>query len=247
MSDSTEVSTVSKKNASAFSDIDTFKNAQRMAGALCQSSLVPSAYQNNVPNTMVAMEMAIRIGISPLMVMQNLDIIQGKPSWRSSFIISALNSCGRFKPLRFEKSGEGDDYGYNAYAYDLETKEKVVGPKVTWKMVKHEGWLSKKGSKWASMPELMFQYRAASFFGRLFAPDILTGMQTAEEVVDVKSNKSDNGSGASDLLHAELKSFYEENDFDLSEEDRMHIERVIDQKETLSYVKALDALTLVKK
>ncbi len=227
MSDSTEISTVSKSNASAFSDIDTFKNAQRMAGALCQSSLVPNAYQNNVPNTMGAMEMAVRIGISPLMVMQNLDIIQGKPSWRSSFIISALNSCGRFKPLRFEKSGEGDEYGYNAYAYDLETKEKVVGPKVTWKMVKAEGWLSKKGSKWVTMPELMFQYRAASFFGRLFAPDILTGMQTAEEVVDVNSNKLDKGTGASDLLHSELKSFYEENDFDLSEEDRILLEKLM--------------------
>lgn len=31
----------------------------------------------------------------------------------------------------------------------------------------------------------MFRYRAAAFFGRLYAPDILMGMQSADEVVDV--------------------------------------------------------------
>jgi hypothetical protein len=52
-------------------------------------------------------------------------------------------------------------------------------------MVKKEGWLDKPGSKWKTMPELMFQYRSAAFFGRLHCPEILMGMQTLEEVIDV--------------------------------------------------------------
>src|SRR5690606_6471628 len=122
---------------------------------------------------------------SPLMVMQNLHVIQGRPSWSSPFIIASLNTCGRFTKLNFRKSGEGDDYGYEAYAKDKKSGEDLVGPKVDWKMVKAEGWLGKAGSKWKTMPELMFQYRAAAFFGRLHAPDVLMGMQTAEEVIDV--------------------------------------------------------------
>lgn len=183
-----------EKRLSAFSSMKGFEDAQRIAKALCQSSLVPKAYQNNIPNTIVAMEMAMRIGISPIMVMQNLDIIQGKPSWRSSFIIAALNSCGRFKPLNFAFEGnEGDDnFGCRAYTFNIETGEKVIGPKVDWKMVKAEGWLTKSGSKWQTMPELMFQYRAASFFGRLYAPDILTGMHSVEEIIDIDSNKMKN-------------------------------------------------------
>jgi hypothetical protein len=52
-------------------------------------------------------------------------------------------------------------------------------------MAKAEGWLDKAGSKWKTMPELMLKYRAAAFFGRLYAPEVLMGMQTSEEVIDI--------------------------------------------------------------
>lgn len=165
--------------------IQGFEHAQRVAKMLASSKeLVPEIYRGKVENCLIALEMATRIGASPIMVMQNLYIIQGKPSWSSQFIIASLNSCGRFSPLRFIKSGEGDLYGYEAWAEDKKG-EKLIGPKVDWAMVKAEGWLSKAGSKWKTMPELMFRYRAAAFFGRLYAPDILMGMQTAEETIDV--------------------------------------------------------------
>ena len=39
------------------------------------------------------------------------------------------------------------------------------------------------------MPELMLHYRAASFFGGLYAPEVLMGMQTTEEVNDIGIQK----------------------------------------------------------
>jgi hypothetical protein len=177
-----------------FTDANSFAHAQRVAKMLMASSLVPKEYQNNVPNIMIALEMANRIGASPLMVMQNLNIIQGRPSWSSQFIISAINSCKRFSPLRFEIDGEGDEYGCRAWARD-HSGDRVQGPKVTWKMVKDEGWLSKGGSKWKTMPELMFNYRAAAFFGRLYAPDVLMGMYTAEEQEDIIAQEEDQAAG----------------------------------------------------
>jgi len=171
---------------SIFSTIEAFENVQRISKSLSTSDLVPKAYKGNVANTMVALEMATRIGISPFMVMQNLDVIQGKPSWSSTFIIAALNSCGRFEPLRFKWEGENktEDYGCRAVTTDKKNGETIRGPLVNWRMVKAEGWLAKGGSKWKTMPELMFQYRAAAFFGRLHAPDILKGMHSVEEVQD---------------------------------------------------------------
>lgn len=231
----------SKNNVSIFSTIEAFNDGQRIAKALSSADLVPAAYKNNIPNTMIALEMANRMSVSPFMVMQNLDIIKGKPSWSSSFIISALNSCGRFKPLRFEFEDvdkKSDDYGCRATAIDIETGEKLVGPIVDWRMVKAEGWLGKSGSKWKTMPELMFHYRSASFFGRLYAPDILKGMHSMDEIVDISQVKD----GLKDQKHSELKSYYEENDFDLTDDDRVHIERIIDEKEYMSYDKAMSAL-----
>jgi hypothetical protein len=169
-----------------FADKQVFEHAQRVAKMMTTSSLVPKEYQNNIPNIMIALEMANRIGASPLMVMQNLNIIQGRPSWSSQFIISALNSCRRFSPLRFKMDGEGDEYGCTAWAKD-QSGETLEGPKVTWKMANAEGWATKGGSKWKTMPELMFRYRAAAFFGRLYAPDVLMGMGSVDESEDISN------------------------------------------------------------
>lgn len=168
-----------------FSSPGNFDHAQRVAKMLSTSSLVPKDYQGNVQNTLIAMEMANRIGASPLMIMQNLNIIHGRPSWSSTFIIASLNSCKRFSPLHFEMSGQGEEYGCIAWAYENETKDRLEGPKVTMKMATAEGWVTKTGSKWKTMPELMLRYRAAAFFGRLYAPEILMGMLTAEEAIDI--------------------------------------------------------------
>jgi hypothetical protein len=184
--------TVTKENSehkeNAFS-IQGFEHAQRIAQTLSESGLVPEIYRLKPANCLIALEMANRIGVSPLMVMQNLHVIKGKPSWSSPFIIASINTCGRFQALKFRSVGgqpATEAYGYEAYTKD-KSGEELVGPAITWKMVKSEGWLDKDGSKWKTMPELMFRYRAAAFFGRLYAPDILMGMQSSDEVIDVES------------------------------------------------------------
>jgi len=166
-----------------------FSLAQRQAKALSQSDLVPQAYRNNLPNTLLAIEVAGRIGASPFLVMQNLYIVQGKPSWSSSFLIATVNACGRFSPIRFETDG-GDDpkaktYRVRAFAKERESGEVCHGPWVTWAMVEAEGWSKKSGSKWLSIPGLMFMYRAATFFARLYAPEVSMGIHTSDEIGDV--------------------------------------------------------------
>lgn len=178
---------------SLFSDEISFVAGQRMARALCSSPLVPDAYRGeaNMPSALIALELAQRLHASPLMVMQNLSVIRGKPSWSSQFIIAALNSCGRFSPLRFTITGTGDEKTCVAWAVELATGEKLEGPPVSIAMAKAEGWYGKDGSKWKTMPDLMLRYRSAAFFGRLYAPDVLAGMSTSEEIVDVQGQVVD--------------------------------------------------------
>jgi hypothetical protein len=180
VNNNTELTTIEPNGGPIFAPAQ-FEHAQRIAKVLSSSDLVPTQYKNNVANPLVALEMANRMGASPLMVMQNLHIIHGRPSWGSSFIIASLNSCGRFTTLRFQ----GDANKCKAVATDKATGEVLEGPTVSLEMAKAEGWLDKAGSKWKTMPELMLKYRAAAFFGRLFAPEVLMGMQTSEEVIDI--------------------------------------------------------------
>jgi hypothetical protein len=168
-----------------------FALAQRQAQALAASSLVPNEYQGNVPNCMLALEFAQRTGSSVFQVMQNVYVIHGRPSVSSQFIIAALNSCGRFSPLRFRVEGEGMEMRCHAYAIDRDTGDELPGPPVSMEMAEAEGWLGKRGSKWATMPELMIRYRAAAFFGRLYAPDILMGMRTDDEMRDIAAAGSE--------------------------------------------------------
>ena len=187
----TETTTLTTTNNSVFSGIRAFEDAQRIAKALASSTLIPPQFQgqNGFANCLVALEIAGRMNISPFLCMQHLHIIHGRPSWSSAFIIAMVNGCGRFTPLRFEVSGEGDSLACYAVATDIKTQQELKGPTITMTMAKKEGWATKSGSKWVTMPELMIRYRAAAFWGRLFAGDLLVGLQTQEEVIDVETVK----------------------------------------------------------
>ena len=186
MTNSTAITTQS--SGSVFSGIQAFEEAQRIAKALASSTLIPPAFQGQqgFANCLVALEIANRMRISPFLAMQHLHVIHGRPSWSSSFIIAMVNGCGRFSPLRFEISGEGESLACYARATDLASEQELHGPTITMAMAKKEGWSTKPGSKWATMPELMIRYRAAAFWGRLYASDLLLGLQTQEEVIDVQ-------------------------------------------------------------
>jgi len=186
MTQSTAITTQS--SGSVFSGIQAFEDAQRIAKALASSTLIPPQFQGQqgFANCLVALEIANRMGISPFLAMQHLHVIHGRPSWSSSFIIAMVNGCGRFSPLRFEMSGEGDSLACYAVATDVKSEQELKGPTITMAMAKKEGWSTKTGSKWQTMPELMIRYRAAAFWGRLYASDLLLGIQSQEEVVDVE-------------------------------------------------------------
>lgn len=176
----------------------------------------PEANPNGVSNCIIALNMAQRLGADPMMIMQNLYLVDGRPSWSSQFIIAAINSSGRYSPLRFDITGGDEEveipYAVTEWVYNQATKkkepvesnqtarvknykcvawvvEKATGERlestpITMEMAVKEGWYQKNGSKWQSMPEQMLRYRAASFFGRIYAPDLLMGLRTQEEEME---------------------------------------------------------------
>ncbi len=184
MTDSTALTT----SGSVFSGIQAFEDAQRIAKALASSTLIPPQFQGQqgFANCLVALEIANRMRMSPFQVMQNLHIIHGRPSWSSQFIIGLINGCGRFSPLQYEVTGQGDSLSCTCITTELASGKDLRGPTVTMAMAKKEGWATKSGSKWQNLPELMIRYRAAAFWGRLYIPELLVGIQSQEEVVDIE-------------------------------------------------------------
>jgi hypothetical protein len=173
--------------ALGFGSSQGFEQLQRAAKLLASSTLVPKEYQGNLPNCVIALNMANRIGADPLLVMQNLYLVHGRPGWSSQFLIATFNQCGRFSAMRFEFTGEQGkaDWGCRAWATEKSTGERIEGSWITMAMAKAEGWVDKSGSKWKTMPQQMLQYRAASFLVRAFAPELSMGLQTQDELQDV--------------------------------------------------------------
>lgn len=217
------LATTSSIEKFSFFNAEQFETMKKVAVMFSSSELVPDMYQiakvgkeKAVSNTIIAIDIANRIEANILMVMQNLVIIYGRPSWSSKFLISTVNTCGRFAPLKFKitKAGVIKNYKYTEYetSYNQGKKQtKLVektfaGPiddlqcvaytsikgsdellesaPISIKMAIDEGWYTKKGSKWKTMPQQMLMYRSASFWTNAYAPELSMGMKTVEEVSD---------------------------------------------------------------
>lgn len=209
-----------------FFDPTQMEGVQRAAKMFANSDLVPDMYKiggklqnaesKAIANCVIAMNMATRMNADVLMIMQNLVIVQGRPSWSSAFLISSVNSSGRFEPMKYRITNKGKlgkvdyvDYEWNgkhkaavnktfdgskidniecvAYTKARGSEEVLESSPISIEMAIKEGWYTKAGSKWQTMPEQMLRYRAASFWTRAYAPEISMGMHTVEEVQDIET------------------------------------------------------------
>lgn len=177
----------SQNQPTMWNDAKLMSSAWRMAEMLANTPLVPQSYKGNAGSCLIAIDMANRMGLSPIMVMQNSQVVQNNFTWKGSACKGLIDSCGRFANSEYIYIGEKDTDGYGCYlqAFDKQNNKIVKGATVTIKMAKDEGWYNKTGSKWKTMPELMLAYRSATFFARALCPKTLMGFYTTEEMVDI--------------------------------------------------------------
>lgn len=220
-------------------DNDQFAVMQRICTMFANSELVPERYrvsdknpkEKAIANCMIAVETAQRIGASPLLVMQNLDIIQGKPGWSSKFLIATVNTSGRYSTMKYRFTNLGkvgkievveykwenrqkvavktvfdgsaiDNVECVAYTVEKGTEEVLESSEVSVKLAIQEGWYTKAGSKWPTMTKKMLKYRAASFWTNEYAPELSMGMKTAEEIGDIEDIEYED---VSDKVKKEVK------------------------------------------
>ena len=191
---------------SVWENKDSFNQLLRVANMLSQTSIIPQSYQGKPQDCFVAIEMANRMGVSPMVVMQNMYVVKGKPSWAGQACTMLINSCGKFKDVKHIYTGEKGKPNRGCYvtATRISDGSQVDGVEVTMQMAQSEGWTS--NSKWRNMPELMLAYRASAFFARVYCPEAMMGVQTAEEVYDADSTPIN----AATSLTAALKGETEE-------------------------------------
>lgn len=153
------------------------------------SYIIPTqSYQGKPQDCFIAVDMATRMNVSPMVVMQNMYVVKGKPSWAGQACTMLINSCCKFRDVKHIYTGAKgtDNRGCYVEAVRVSDGETVQGVEVTVSMAKAEGWTS--NPKWRNMPDLMLAYRASAFFARVYCPEALMGVQTYEEVEDIRGN-----------------------------------------------------------
>lgn len=165
----------------AFRDLDQMLLvADRLSG----STIVPEAYRKQPGNILIALNTAQRLQMDPMMVMQNLYVVHGHPSWSGKFVIALLRRSRNYSRVEYVNLNGSDWRGglkMVGHRWDGGTDE---GPEITPELVERSGWKQKNGSKWQEMPEQMYRYRAASWFASSCCPEVLLGLPTVEDMED---------------------------------------------------------------
>lgn len=186
-SDDTSIVATKKETANVVEDM---ANAYKLAKVMCQAQVIPDTYRNKPADCMIAIDMANRMGVSPLMVMQNLYVVKGKPSWSGQACMSFIQSNPEFKNVTPVYVGEPNTDQRGCYIQAIRVADNAIvkGTCVTMAMAKAEGWT--KNPKWFSMTDQMLGYRASSFFARIYCPSVLMGVSVEGEVEDVSASKN---------------------------------------------------------
>lgn len=169
-------------------DSARFDQVQRVAKVFAESNAVPEHYRGKLADCIIGIQMAFALGLPhPLQFFQNSYVVAGKPGMEAKFVIAMINTRGPFDgPVDWRFSGERETDSWTCTAFAQHKKTgRVCETSVDWKMVKAEGWLAKNGSKWKTMPEMMFRYRSAAFLARLYCPEVLMGLSTVDELHDI--------------------------------------------------------------
>lgn len=165
-------------------DVNKFEQLQRAASLFSKSGLVPQTFRDNPAACFVGLQLSAQLGVNPFMLFQRLYTVGNKIGIEAQLAIGIANQKKVFKgAIQYTFTGKGDTRSCTAKAVLASTGE-TVEMTVDWATVTAEGWNKRNGSKWLTMPDLMFRYRSAMWLIRTYAPEVLLGLQSIEEMQD---------------------------------------------------------------
>ena len=178
--------------AGCFASAEAMREMSQVAAVISKSPIVPASFKGDEGGVLIALDMAQRLNLNPLAVMQNIYMVGNKPAWTGTFYAALITTSGLFRSYNYEEEETGEEVKSigrknlrcRVVAVGVDGN-KVCGPWVDYVMAEKDGWSRRNGSKWQTMPELMIRYRAASFFVRTCCPNAAMGLREASEQAEI--------------------------------------------------------------
>lgn len=159
-----------------------FEQALKFSEMMSKSNLVPKEFVGNAGNIMVAVQWGMELGLQPMQAMQNIAVINGRPSLWGDSVMALARSSSLCEYIIEEDDGKTATCRAKRKGQDAE----IVG---TFSMEDaQKAGLANKSGPWTQYPKRMRQMRARAFCLRDAFPDVLRGMPIAEELQDYETN-----------------------------------------------------------
>lgn len=160
----------------------TITEAMEFSKMLADSSMVPRAYQGKPQDIMVCVQWGYEIGLAPMQALQNIAVINGKPSVYGDAAMALVQASPVCEDIQEYFEGEGTPNPVAVCVAKRKGRKEVVA-KFSVEDAKRAGLWGKQGP-WQAYPKRMMQMRARGFALRDAFPDVLKGLITAEEAQD---------------------------------------------------------------
>ena len=163
----------------------TITEAIQFSEMLAKSAMVPKQYQGKPEDIMVAVQWGYEIGLAPMQALQNIAVINGKPSVYGDAAMALVQASPVCEGVDESIEGEGTT---NPVAVCIARRKgrNPVTVRFSVEDAKRAGLWGKQGP-WQSYPKRMLAMRARGFALRDAFPDVLKGLITAEEAQDFPS------------------------------------------------------------
>ena len=163
----------------------TITEAIQFSEMLASSQMVPKQYQGKPQDIMVCVQWGMELGLAPLQALQNIAVINGKPSVYGDAAMALVQASPLCEGVEEFIEGEGTT---NPIAVCVAHRKgrKPVRSTFSVEDAKRAGLWGKQGP-WQAYPKRMLAMRARGFALRDAFPDVLKGLITAEEAQDYPS------------------------------------------------------------
>ena len=160
----------------------TITEAMEFSKMLADSAMVPRAYQGKPQDVLVCVQWGYEIGLAPMQALQNIAVINGKPSVYGDAAMALVQASPVCEDIEEYFEGEGTTNPVAVCVAKRRGRKPVIA-KFSVEDAKRAGLWGKQGP-WQAYPKRMMQMRARGFALRDAFPDVLKGLITAEEAQD---------------------------------------------------------------
>lgn len=161
----------------------SMEEVYRFAKTITESDLCPKDYRNKPGNAIVAIQMGAEVGLQPMAALQNIAVINGRPSMWGDGLLAVCLADGS---VSVQESF--DEPSVTATCVVTRTRANGATQVTTQSFSKNDAeraQLWKKQGPWTQYPKRMLQMRARAFALRDACADLIRGMQSAEEQSDI--------------------------------------------------------------